>query len=132
MAGAFLDIASKRWFNTLAELKSFQRGEKTPPSPPIEKEVEKVPVPEPVVEEPIVETVVETVEEEEEDTVEMVDVESDDEGNISTDVKLNMTRNEICEKLESFGVDRRSFNRKGDAALARMYLKYVSMKAGKI
>lgn len=102
----YLDVKTKRQFNTLAELKAFQRGE-TSVSPEPSKEEKK-----PVKQEVKKETVKEEVKDES-------PVSYESTGAIS----ISLSEDEMKDELRSMGYDARSYARKTGEDLAEFFYK---------
>ena len=116
----YRDVASGKWFNTLAELKAFQRGEVDPPPKP-------EPIQEPIVEkeEEVVEEDGETLEvpaEEPEEKVKKTRVRVHRDEELPTFEDIGMDRIQLFEWLDSHGFYDRKVRDKGDRQLIKFYL----------
>lgn len=120
----YRDIASGKWFDTLAELKAFQRGEVNPP-----------PKPEPI-QEPVVEKVEEVVEEEVDEKLEVSAEDEPEEVKREFKTKIKVSKYETVPTFEEIGMNRikilewlkengfwyDNVKSKGDKALIKFYL----------
>ena len=107
----YYDIKTGKWFDTLADLKAFQRGEDTA-SP---RSVSKGKVEPPSEEEPV----------EEQETPDEVDQANEEEPVMevkeSGEISIRLSKDEMEAALREAGVDGRSLRYKDETALAHMY-----------
>lgn len=124
----FLDVKTGQWFSTLAELKEFQRNgvqqanqeiqQKRKPEPKkIEPSPEVIHVPQPVIQEQEEEE--ESGQEEEED----FSISPQEDG--TAEVTVRLSREQMEEALANAGVDKRSWSRKTNKALAELYFEVI-------
>lgn len=115
----YYDIKTGKWFGTLAELKSFQRGEDTSSPRFLSPKKEESKPQEPkttgidVVKDDAEEVQIQQFDEDEEQPIEY----DEDSG-----VTVKLSREEMTEALRNAGVDGRSLSKKDDAGIAHMYV----------
>lgn len=113
----YLDVATGKWFDTLPELKAFQRGEGKPSPLNFDTQVRE-------------EVVKEEVKQEQEGKV---DVENEaqeeavfEQAEAPGEIKIKLSRKEMEDKLLEWGVDGRSVKRRSDERLAQLYWEWVN------
>ena len=114
----FLDSGSGKWFNTLEELKAFQKRGASGSSISIKTQQEVGPKKEEATE-PIIEK---------DPEIEAKEEKPDIEYSIETGVIINLTPEEMKEELRNSGMDARAYSRKSDEDLAEFYYKFKNRK----
>jgi len=118
----FLDIGTGKMFDTLAELKAFQRSKgevKTSPSFLPKEQTNSVEE----VKEPVKKEIKKEIKEE--PTLEVGEIKKEKDETIS-EIKVNVPRREMIRALREKGVDGRSLRSTAtDEAVAEMYIKLI-------
>ena len=121
----YIDNQSGQWFDTLAELKAFQRGE-VKPSPQV---VSKV-IPETNSDVEVEPEVNETKEVSNEQEVQKEEEETEVDSKLAfTDEKIsfNLSPDEMRKQLKDAGIDGRTL-RRSDEDLAKLYVEFFSKR----
>ena len=121
----YIDNSSGRWFDTLAELKAFQRGEASV-SPQVVSKPKKAETRSDVEEEPKVKVTKEVSNEQEVQEEKETEVERKLEAS-DNKISFNLSSEEMRKQLKEAGIDGRTL-RRSDEELAKLYVEFFNKR----